>query len=104
MSKINEVKAPIVTKILKLDEVISYSQFAVSGIDSSLNKLQHILDEYVYLKKQAQKQEKLLELYKEINNKRKELIQKSRHNTWSWKLDIEIKYIQDKIRELENNE
>ena len=51
---------------------------------------------------QAHKQEKLLELYKEINNKRKELITLSRHNTWSWKLDIEIKEIQDKIKELEN--
>lgn len=51
---------------------------------------------------QAHKQEKLLELYKEINNKRKELITLSRHNTWSWKLDIEIKETQDKIKELEN--
>lgn len=25
----------------------------------------------------------------------------ARHNTWSWKLDIEIKEIQDKIKELE---
>src|SRR5690554_5046858 len=50
---------------------------------------------------QAQKQEKLLELYKEINNKRKELITLARYNTWSWKLDIEIKEIQDKIKELE---
>jgi|SRR5690554_951025 len=49
----------------------------------------------------AQKQEKLLELYKEINNKRKELITLARYNTWSWKLDIEIKEIQDKIKELE---
>ena len=52
--------------------------------------------------KQAQKQEKLLELYKEINNKRKELITLARHNTWSWKLDIEIKEIQDKIEGEEN--
>lgn len=50
---------------------------------------------------QAQKQDRLLELYKEINNKRKELITLSRHNTWSWKLDVEIKEIQDKIKELE---
>ena len=47
-----------------------------------------------------EKQEKLLELYKEINNKRKELITLSRHNTWSWELDIEIKEIQDKLDEL----
>lgn len=53
---------------------------------------------------QAQKQEKLIELYKEINNKRKELITLARYNTWSWKLDIEIKEIQDKIRELEDHE
>ena len=46
-----------------------------------------------------EKQEKLLELYKEINNKRKELITLSRHNTWSWKLDIEIKELEDKIKE-----
>lgn len=54
------------------------------------------------LVKEIEKQEKLLKLYKEINNKRKKLITLSRHNTWSWKLDIEIKEIQDKIKELEN--
>src|SRR5690554_4757453 len=52
--------------------------------------------------KELEKQEKLLELYKEINDKRKELITLARYNTWSWKLDIEIKEIQDKIKELEN--
>ncbi len=51
---------------------------------------------------QAQKQEKLLELYKEINNKRKEVITLARYNNWSWKLDIEINAMQDKIKELEN--
>lgn len=51
---------------------------------------------------QAQKQEKLLELYKELNIKRRELIAMSRNNTWSWKLDIEIKEIEKQIKELEN--
>lgn len=50
----------------------------------------------------AQKQEKLLELYKELNIKRRELIAMSRNNTWSWKLDIEIKEIEKQIKELEN--
>ena len=61
------------------------------------------MHEVVKALEQAQKQEKLLELYKEINNKSKELITLSRHNTWSWKLDVEIKEIQDKIKELEND-
>lgn len=51
--------------------------------------------------KHTQTQAKLLELYKDINNKRKELITLARCDTWSWKLDIEIKEIQDKIKELE---
>ena len=54
----------------------------------------------IHALRQAQKQEKLLELYRQINNKRKELITLARHNTWSWKLDIEIKEIQDKLDEL----
>lgn len=51
---------------------------------------------------QAQKQEELLELYKEINNKRKELMTLARHNTWSWKLECEITILKTKIKELEN--
>ena len=51
---------------------------------------------------QAQKQEKLLGLYKELNNNHKEMIILTRHNLWSWKLDTEIRDIQDKIKELEN--
>jgi len=83
---------------------------AFNHLDELVDVLAHIEGSFLYrhyldnirLKlKQAQKQEKLLELYKEINNKRKELITLSRHNTWSWKLDIEIKEIQDKIKEIE---
>lgn len=58
-----------------------------------LQLVEHVLEK-------AQQQEKLLELYKEINNKRRELITLARYNTWSWKLDIEIKEIQDKIDKL----
>lgn len=63
---------------------------------TGLNELKKALE-------QAHKQEKLLELYKEINNKRKELITLSRHNTWSWKLDVEIRQIEKQIKELEND-
>ena len=62
---------------------------------SQMNKISKAIRE-------AQKQEKLLELYKEINNKRKELMKLARYNSWSWKLDIEINELKDKIKEKEN--
>lgn len=49
----------------------------------------------------AQKQEKLLGLYKEVNNKSKELITLAEHDSWSWKLHNDIQDIQYKIKELE---
>ena len=51
---------------------------------------------------QAQKQEKLLELYREINDKSKKLISLGRNNIWSWILDFEIIEIDQQIKELEN--
>ena len=53
---------------------------------------------------QQEKQEKLLELHKELNNKYKKLITLARDSQWSWLLDVEIKDIEDKIKELENEE
>lgn len=81
----------------QLDELVD----ALEHIEGSF-LYRHYLDNIRLKLKKAQKQEKLLELYRQINNKRKELITLSRYNTWSWKLDIEIKEIQDKIKELEN--
>lgn len=52
---------------------------------------------------QAQKQQKLLELYKEVNNKSEELIALAEHDSWSWKLYHDIKNIQYKIKDIETS-
>src|SRR5690554_6373497 len=90
-------------------EFISVPCNPIGEENSDMIHLRHATETYephmhevVKALKQAQKQEKLLELYKEINNKRKELITLARYNTWSWKLDIEIKDIQDNIKEGKN--
>lgn len=80
-------------------------------LDELVDVLEHIEGSFLYrnyldnirLKlKQAQKQEKLLGLYKELNNKSKELLSLAEYHMWDWKLYTEIKDIQDKIKELEN--
>lgn len=50
----------------------------------------------------AQKQEKLLGLYKKLNEVYKELITLARYNSWSWDLDLEIIDLNKQIKELEN--
>ena len=55
------------------------------------------------LYKLSEKKEKLLGLYKKLNETRKELIILARYNSWSWKLDLEIIYLNKQIKELEND-
>jgi len=63
----------------------------------------HYLDNIRLKLKEAQKQQKLLELYKEVNNKSEELIALAEHESWSWKLYHDIKNIQYKIKDLETS-
>lgn len=90
----------IITKQVVINTPTSAHLLPITADEKVIDEIQQALNELERLKKI----EKLLKLYKEINNKRKELITLSRHNTWSWKLDLEIKEIQDKINELENEE
>lgn len=84
----------IITKQVVINTPTSARLLPITADEKVIDEIQQALNELERLKKQ----ERLLELYKEINNKRKELITLARYNTWSWELDIEIKELEEKIK------
>lgn len=92
----------IIDNIYKSDTIEGFTYYVVKRLPPAWEVNMDELEKMKHALKQAHKQQKLLELYKDINNKRKELLTISGTNKFSLKLDIEIKEIEKRIKEIEN--